>query len=65
MDNNGLGLGAGRKFYGDLKNVPHVTLSEAFNPLIFQNLYKGKPIPRLDVTSKCPDLCGKYSQSPS
>jgi len=44
---NGLGLERwAQKFYGDLKNVPHVTLSEGVQPVdISEDLYKGKPNP--------------------
>jgi len=44
---NGLGLERwAQKFYGDLKNVPHVTLSKGVQPIdISEDLYKGKPNP--------------------
>lgn len=44
---NGLGLERwAEKFYGDVKNVPHATLSEGVQPIdISEDLYKGKPNP--------------------
>ena len=44
---NGLGLERwAQKFYGNLKNVPHVTLTEGIQPIsITEGLYQNKPNP--------------------
>ena len=51
---NGLGLERwAQKFYGNLKDVPHVTLSEGITPIdISQDAYAGKPNPHAWMSPK-------------
>ncbi|MEM9927021.1 MAG: metal ABC transporter substrate-binding protein [Cyanobacteria bacterium P01_D01_bin.50] len=51
---NGLGLERwAQKFYGNLKDVPHVTLSEGITPInISEDAYAGKPNPHAWMSPK-------------
>lgn len=51
---NGLGLERwAQKFYGSVKNVPHVTLSEGITPInIGEDAYAGKPNPHAWMSPK-------------
>jgi manganese transport system substrate-binding protein len=59
---NGLGLERwAQKFYGNLKNVPHVTLSEGITPIdISEDAYAGKPNPHAWMS---PKLALKYVEN--
>lgn len=59
---NGLGLERwAQKFYGNLKDVPHVTLSEGITPIdISEDAYRGKPNPHAWMS---PKLALKYVEN--
>ncbi len=59
---NGLGLERwAQKFYGNLKDVPHVTLSEGIKPIdISEDAYAGKPNPHAWMS---PKLALKYVEN--
>ena len=59
---NGLGLERwAQKFYGNLKDVPHVTLSEGVTPIdISKDAYAGKPNPHAWMS---PKLALKYVEN--
>ena len=59
---NGLGLERwAQKFYGNLKDVPHVTLSEGITPIdISEDAYAGKPNPHAWMS---PKLAVKYVEN--
>ncbi|MEL6164914.1 MAG: metal ABC transporter substrate-binding protein [Cyanobacteria bacterium J06628_3] len=59
---NGLGLERwAQKFYGNLKDVPHVTLTEGITPIdISEDAYRGKPNPHAWMS---PKLALKYVEN--
>lgn len=59
---NGLGLERwAQKFYGNLKDVPHVTLTEGITPIdISSDAYRGKPNPHAWMS---PKLALKYVEN--
>ncbi|MEM7715208.1 MAG: metal ABC transporter substrate-binding protein [Cyanobacteria bacterium P01_A01_bin.68] len=59
---NGLGLERwAQKFYGNLKDVPHVTLSKGITPIdISEDAYRGKPNPHAWMS---PKLALKYVEN--
>jgi len=59
---NGLGLERwAQKFYGNLKDVPHITLSEGITPInINEDAYAGKPNPHAWMS---PKLAVKYVEN--